>query len=102
METHFFRNASNRLSHDRADIEADLYADVCRKVADRFNLKPTSDPVVGLSLIFCNFTDGTSTIELAWDNWLCFTVTANDPAAEPLVRNIAAFLSEALPPKPRK
>jgi hypothetical protein len=37
-------------------------------------------------------------VELAWENRLDFPVTAKEPDAEPLVRKIAAFLAEALPP----
>jgi len=96
---HFFRDASNRLSHDRGDIDSISYPEVCKKVADHFGLKPTSEVIVGFDQMFWDFTDGTSTVELAWDNWLCFMATAKEPTAEPLVRNIAAFLYEALPSK---
>lgn len=99
MEAHFFRDASGRLTHDRADIDSLSYPEVCRKVIDHFSLKPSSELVVGLDQMFRDFTDGTLTIELAWDNWMCFTVTAKEPSAEPLVRQIAAFLSQVLPPK---
>ena len=96
---HFFRDAGNRLMHDRADIESISYPDACRRVADHFGLKPSSELIVGPDQMFCEFTDGTSTVELAWDNWMCFMATAKEPTAERLVRSIAAFLAEALPPK---
>jgi len=95
---HVFRDASNRLTHDRSDIDSVSYPDVCRKVADHFGLRPCSELIVGPDQQFWDFADGASTVELAWDNWLCFTVTAKEPTAEPLVRNIAVFLSEAMPP----
>jgi len=96
---HFFRDASNRLTHDRGDIDSISYPNVCQKVVDYFGLKPSSELTVGVDQMFWDFTDGTSTVELAWDTWMCFTATAKEPTAEPLVCNIAAFLSEALPPK---
>lgn len=99
MEPRCFRDASNRLTHDRADIGSHSYPEVCRKIADHFNLKPSSELVVGLDQMFWDFTSGTLTIELAWDNWFCFTITAKEPDAEPLVRQIAAFLSDILPLK---
>ena len=71
-------------------------------MADHFGLKPSSDLIVALDQMFWDFTDGTSTVELAWDIWMCFMATAKEPTAEPLVRNIAAFLFEALPPKPEQ
>jgi hypothetical protein len=58
-----------------------------------------SDLVPFFDVIFWDFTDGTLIIELAWDVWLGFTVTAKETAAEPLVHSIAAFLSESPPPK---
>lgn len=97
---HFFRDASNRLTHDR-EIDSVSYVEVCRKVADHFRLKPSSELVIGLDEMFWDFTDGTSTVQLAWDNWMCFMVTAKEAVAEPLVRDIAAYLCEAWPPKAR-
>ncbi|RLS39731.1 MAG: hypothetical protein DWH82_05060 [Planctomycetota bacterium] len=97
MEPHYFRDASNRLTHDRADIDSHSYSDVCRQVTDHFNLKPSSELVIGLDQMFWDFTNGTLTVELAWDIWFCFTVTAKEPDAELLVRQIALFLSKLLP-----
>ena len=99
MEPHYFRDASNRLTHDRADIGSHSYPDVCRQVAYHFNLKPSSELVIGLHEMFWDFTNGKLTVELAWDTWLYFTITAKEPDAEPLVRQMANFLSEILPPK---
>lgn len=99
MEPHFFRDASDRLTHDRADIDSSSYPEVCRQVADHFKLKPLSELVIGNDQMFWDFTNGKLTVELAWDNWLCFTITAKEPDAEPLIRQVAAFLSESLPPK---
>jgi hypothetical protein len=96
---HFFRDAGNRLTHDRADIESICYPDACRRVADHFGLTPSSELIVGPDQMFWDFTDGTSTVELAWDNWMCFMATAKTPTAERLVLDIAAFLFEASPPK---
>lgn len=99
MEPHFFRDASDRLTHDRADIDSSSFPEVCRSVADHFNLNPLSELVIGLDQMFWDFTDGNLTVELAWDNWLCFTITAKEADAEALVRQIADFLSETRPPK---
>jgi hypothetical protein len=95
----FFRDASNRLTHDRLDIDSSSFPEVCKKVAVHFNLKPSSELVVGLDQMFRDLTDGTLTVELAWDNWCCFMVIPKEPNAEPLVRDIANFLSKAFPPK---
>jgi len=94
----FFRDASNRLTHDRSDIDSIFYPEICRRIADHFGLKPSSELIIGFDEMFWDFTDGVATVELAWDNWSDFTVTAKESSAEPLVRNIAAFLFESLPP----
>jgi hypothetical protein len=99
MKPHYFRDASNHLTHDRADIGSHSYPEVCRLVADHFNLKSSSELVIGLDQMFWDFTNGTLTVELAWDIWFCFTITAKEPDAELLVRQIALFLSEILAPK---
>jgi hypothetical protein len=98
MKPHFFRDASDRLTHDRGDIDSSPYPEVCRTVADHFNLKPLFELVIGLDQMIWDFTNGTYTVELAWDNWLCFTITAKEPDAEPLVHQMATFLSETQPP----
>ncbi|MGC3971251.1 MAG: hypothetical protein QM775_29090 [Pirellulales bacterium] len=85
--------------HDRADIGSSAFPQVCKLIAERFDLRPVSELVVGLDQMYWDFTIGGSTVELAWDNWLCFTVTAKAPDAEPLVRRIASFLSEASLPE---
>lgn len=99
---HFFRDSSNRLTHDRADIDSKSYPKVCRMVIDHFGLKPSSELIMGLDQMFWGFTDGISTVQLDWDHWMSFMVTACEPTAEPLVRNIAAFLFEAFPPRPEQ
>jgi hypothetical protein len=96
-DPHFFRDASDRPTHDRADIDSLSYADVGRRIANRFALKQSSELVVGLDAMFWDFTDGQVIIELAWDNWMCFMVTAKKPDAEPLVHKVASFLSDELP-----
>ena len=96
---HLFRDASNRLTHDRGDIDSHDFPVVCRKVIDHFGLKPTSELIVGPDQMFWDFSDGASSVELAWDNWMCFMVTAKAPNAEPIVQRIAVFLSGTFPPK---
>jgi len=96
---HFIRDASHRLAHDRPDIDSLNYPEVCRKVADHFSLRSSSELIVGPDQVFQDFSDGAALVELAWDNWLCFTVTAKEPSAESLVHRIATFLSEVIPPK---
>jgi hypothetical protein len=97
MKPHFYKDASGRLTHDRADIDSVSYAEICRKIVDRFMLKQSSELTIGLDAMFWDFTDGQAIIELAWDNWMCFTVTAKHPDAEPLVYEVAAFLSDEIP-----
>ena len=77
------------------NIDADSYAELCRKVVDQFKLIASSDLIAGFSEIFRDYTDGTATIGLEWDNWSGFIVVAKQADAESLVRKIAAFLSES-------
>lgn len=101
MELHFFRDASNRLTHDREDIESGSYPEFCKKIADKFQLKPTSKLIIGPDLMFWDFSDGIGTIELGWDPWMGFMVTANGAEEEALVRQISLFLAKIVPhPQP--
>jgi hypothetical protein len=49
-----------------------------------------------LDQVFGEFRRGEQIVELAWDNWSGFIVTAQNSEAGPLVREIGAFL-EASP-----
>lgn len=91
---HFYRDFSNRLTHDRSDVGSVSYREICLKVADRFGLRPASKLLVGVDEMFWDFTDGSATVEFAWNVWLGLAITAKEPAAESLVRSIAEFLVE--------
>jgi len=98
MKLHYFRDDCNRLTHDRADIDSTSYPEVCKKIADRFDLKPASQLLIGPEQMFWDFTNGKVTVELGWDIWMCFMITAQQAEAETLVRQMAIFLAEMIPP----
>ncbi|MEX0794796.1 MAG: hypothetical protein WD045_16780 [Pirellulaceae bacterium] len=88
----FYRDASNRLTYDIHEIEADRYPQLCNDLATTFDLKPASELVVGLDEMFWDFTNGLHTIEFGWDIWSGFFITAKDSGSESLVRQIAELL----------
>lgn len=93
----YFRDASGRLTHSRSDIDSLLYPAVCKKLMEKFQLRASSELIVGLDEMFQDFTDGNAVVELAWDVWSCFMVTAKEPSAEALVQNLSEFLVQAVP-----
>ena len=92
----FARDASNRLCYEVFDLDASDFPQVVSRIVNQFNLESTSDLVVGVDQLFCCYSDGERSVELAWDNWSGFFVTANSSDAEELVRAFGSFLSDAL------
>lgn len=100
----FWRDASNRLTYDAHISEADRYPELLRVIADRFGLKNCGDLVTGVAgateLILQEYELDGVPISIEWDNWTGFTVVAETPAAEELVRQIGMFLDSYLHPSP--
>jgi len=90
----FWRDASDRLTFAIFDLDSACYPEFCQKLVEKFSLIPSSELIVGLDVMFRDYTDGVLTVGLEWDIWSGFIVTAKQKDAELLVRNIAIFLSE--------
>ncbi len=56
---------------------------------------PVDEFVFGLDLMFWVHHRGSQVVCLAWDNWMSFMVSAETEDAEPLVQDIAGWLSSA-------
>ena len=94
--TEFSRDASDRLTFEVYSLNADRYAQTCKRIARKFRLQPATELVVGLDEMFRDYTDGTRIVGLEWDNWSGFVVVAKEPDSESLVRSIGDFLSSEL------
>jgi hypothetical protein len=93
--TQFSRDASDRLTFEVYSLNADRYAQTCKRIARKFRLQPATELVVGLDEMFRDYTDGTRIVGLEWDNWSGFVVVAKEPDSESLVRSIGDFLSSS-------
>jgi hypothetical protein len=92
-DNRFWRDASRRLTFEMFKVPADSYQAVCGTVAATFHLVPHNALVSnGWDIVFQDYRRGEQVVELAWDNWSGFTVVAQTPASESLVREIAAWL----------
>ena len=88
------RNASNQLTIDFHKIEASQYSKITQDVVTHFNLEENNEIVKGLDEIFQEFKSSKAVIGLEWDNWSGYIVNAKNTEAEPLVKEIAAFINE--------
>jgi hypothetical protein len=88
------RNASNLLTIDFDKIEASKYSKITKEVVKHFNLEENKEIVRGLDVVFHEFKLSKAIISLEWDNWSGYTVTAINVEAEPLARDIAAFIND--------
>ncbi len=91
-DNQFFRDASGRLTFEMFHLPCDRYTEVCRALASAFRLVPYTPCINGLDLVFQDYERGDTLVNLSWDNWSGFIVTAANPAAEPLVHEMAAYL----------
>ena len=90
----YHRDASDRLCFEMFDVDAIDYPKLVARIVAQFDLKSTSEMVVGHDQLIGGYSDGKFSIGLNWDNWSGFFVTAHTPEAEPLVKSIGAFLSD--------
>jgi hypothetical protein len=93
--TQFSRDASDRLTFEVHSLNADQYARTCKRISREFSLQPATELVVGPDEMFRDYTDGTRTVGLEWDNWSGFIVVAKEPDSESLVRSIGDYLSSS-------
>lgn len=91
----FSHNHSGRLNFDLPGVPAMDYPEVCRDIADALGLTPDGDMIVGLDQMFWDFRRGEQVVSLNWDVWMEFVAVARSEASEPLVREIAAWLSSS-------
>jgi hypothetical protein len=92
-ETQFWRDSSQSLIFEMFRIPADQYAAISADIVEAFQLVPDNPPIVGLDSVFREYQRGEQSIDLAWDNWSGFFVTARNWVAESLVREIAEYLT---------
>jgi hypothetical protein len=95
-DNQFWRDASDRLTFEMFRVSAADYPAACRTVATALSLTPEpATLLVGLDLVSMHFRRGECLIELAWDIWTGFTVTAATPEAEQLVREAVTWLLQS-------
>lgn len=96
-DNHYWRDASGRLTFEMFRIPPDRYPAICSAIAAAFKLSPERALVTnGVDIVFQAYRRGEQVIELAWDNWMGFTVCAKTPNAEPLTQEIGAWLLQSM------
>jgi hypothetical protein len=78
---------------DFEKIEGGMYRSVTDEIAAKFCLEVVSKEVAGFDEVFQDFKRGNEVVGLEWDNWSGYTVVAKGISAEPLVREIAGYIS---------
>jgi len=93
----FWRDSSGRLTFDLPGVAAADYPAVCRGIADALRLLPDGDIIMGADQMFRAFRRGDHAVSLDWDVWMEFMAVATSEAAEPLLQEIAEWLSANWP-----
>jgi hypothetical protein len=91
----FWRDNSGRLTFDLPGVAATDYPAVCRGIADALGLASDGEIAIGPDQIFWDFRRGDQVVGLDWDIWMEFVAVAKSETSEPLVRDIAAWLSSS-------
>jgi hypothetical protein len=92
--TRFWRDASQRMTFDIADVSATAYPTVCRAIVDAFALTEDAEIIIGPDQTFWEWRRGEQIIGLDWDIWMGFMAVAKSAASEALVEEVATWLSE--------
>lgn len=87
------RDNSQRLTIDFDRIEAGMYKKITSDVVAKFELEVAGAKTSGLDEVFQDFKRGNDVVGLEWDNWSGYIVNAKTTTAEPLVREIAGYIS---------
>ena len=87
------RDASERLTFDFDKIESAMYSKVTKAIVSKFNLEVASAKTQGIDEIFQDFKHENNIVGLEWDNWSGYIVNAKNKSAEPLVTEIANYVS---------
>jgi hypothetical protein len=91
----FWRDNRGRLTFDLPGVAATDYPAVCRGIADALGLAPDGDISLGPDHMFWDLRRGDQRVGLDWDIWMEFMAVAKSEASEPLLRDIAAWLSSS-------
>jgi hypothetical protein len=89
----FWRDNSGRLTFDQPGVAAVDYPALCRGIANALGLAQDGDIIIGPDQMFGDFRRGDQVVGLDWDVWMEFMAVAKSEASEPLLRDIAAWLS---------
>ncbi|MBK6740954.1 MAG: hypothetical protein IPG64_25470 [Haliea sp.] len=87
------RDSSGRLTFEFGRIDAGMYSQITKSVVSQFNLEALGQEIVGPDVVFQDFRRGEDVVGLEWDNWSGYIVNAKAESAEPLVREIASYVS---------
>jgi hypothetical protein len=83
------RDTSGRLAVELFDIPMEMYPSLCHEIALAFGLSLDCSPVANsVDVVLTDFRSDFGSVEMAWDNWSGFIVTAKGLESEPLVRRI--------------
>lgn len=89
------RDASERLAVEIFDIPMEMYPSLCQEIALAFGLSHDGKLVTnGVDVAFMDFRSDLGAVEMAWDNWSGFIVTAKARESEPLIQQISEWFMD--------
>lgn len=89
------RDASGRLAVELFDIPMEMYPSLCNEIAFAFSLSHNGELVTnGADVAFMNFNSDMGTVEMSWDHWSGFVVTAKLRESEPLIQRISEWFMD--------
>lgn len=92
-DNEFWHDASGRLTFGMFRVSVADYPALCSALVSAFGLITTRALVTnGCDIAFQDYRRGEEVVELTWDNWSGYTVTAKTAASGSLVREIAAWM----------
>ncbi len=86
------RDNSGMLTFDFPDIPSAKYGSVTKSSVEKFSLQPSGPRTDGLDEIFQDYELDSAVVGLEWDNWSGYIVVAKSKMAEPLAKEIAAYV----------
>lgn len=91
-----YKNASGRETYGIYDAEPNFLENLAAILKSRFGFRQQGKTVAAVDVVYMDFTNGTITLVLGWDNWSGCFVFALEPEGDEYVIGVGDYMETLL------
>jgi len=91
-----YKNASGRETYEIFHAEPDFLKTIALILQAQFGFRQKGQTLVGLDVVYMNFTKCHVAVVLGWDNWTGCSIFSECPGGDEQIIAIGNYLDEAL------